>query len=289
MKILCVTVLYKMKPEESPSLRSLAKCRESGNCLLAVYDNSPWKQDLAENSPQEPAFTFHDRRNGGLAAAYNWALELALEEGCPWMLLLDQDTELPAGYIETVMDAVDSCPVDVAALVPRLFCRGRLFSPLYPTSFPALFSFAGDAVPGPSDREISAYNSGAVLRTVFIESLGGFDRRFPLDYLDHWLFRQIYASGHRACILDEAMDHSLSIAEGPVPPERLRSILDGEFLYMLEFRGPCAMFWNSVNCLKAWAKSRVRDGRLDLAALYMGQAARIARQLLLRRERGERS
>ena len=46
-----------------------------------------------------PIHYVHDPSNGGLAPAYNFALEHAESEGREWLLLFDQDTSLTVDFL----------------------------------------------------------------------------------------------------------------------------------------------------------------------------------------------
>ena len=104
MQILAVIVLYKRAPEQSQTILSLIQVfgRNPGlndSVRVLLWDNSP-----VPASEVSLPFRFelgHGGQNVGTSGAYNHAMELADSLSCPWLLLLDQDTqvseEFPAG------------------------------------------------------------------------------------------------------------------------------------------------------------------------------------------------
>ncbi|RRA47452.1 glycosyltransferase [Acidipila sp. EB88] len=128
-----VIVLYKQKPQDSPSYRSLldahAANQSSGMQLsVLLVDNTPRaSSDMAadmELLADLPAWVEYlpCPENLGLANAYNRALERALRKGAEWLLTLDQDTELPLDFLSrlgAIIELVRSTP-RVAAIVPQV-------------------------------------------------------------------------------------------------------------------------------------------------------------------------
>ena len=126
VRILAVIVLYKSTPARSSSLDSLLKSLahfSSGlvDLKILLYDNTPGGQDPG---PLPAGIEYKaDIKNSGLAAAYNFALELAHQSGFEWLLTLDQDTSIPADFLVKLCAAATyAASLDsVAAIVPCLF------------------------------------------------------------------------------------------------------------------------------------------------------------------------
>lgn len=77
---------------------------------LFIYDNSPLPQEDALFLQQNVTYR-HNPDNPGLATAYNEAIAFSQANQCELLLLLDQDTEVPASYFDTliVMPLDQSC------------------------------------------------------------------------------------------------------------------------------------------------------------------------------------
>ena len=132
LRATAVIVLYGMAPEDSPAFRSLIEARtrlSEASVLILVWDNSPsWQfnQHLADN-----VLYCHDARNPGLAAAYNHAIEIAIQQRSDWLITLDQDTTVPPDYLVRMASASQSYAsrLDVGAIVPQIAVGRKRLSP----------------------------------------------------------------------------------------------------------------------------------------------------------------
>jgi len=239
MNIIAVVVLYQCRPDQSPTIATLVRSwaqspAQAMELKLIVYDNSPESQPMSVPLPFDHQYV-HDAANGGLAAAYNYALGSDPGGRHQWLLLLDQDSSLPDDFVALTAGALTAIDQDqgVAAVVPQVLHQdGRPVSParlqwgwnIWPMTIPA-----GSICRKP----ITAINSGTLLRKSFMEEIGGFNPLFKLDYLDHWLFAEIYRRGKTACVSGAVVVHDLSIRQSfqTVSEERYQSILDAETLF----------------------------------------------------------
>jgi GT2 family glycosyltransferase len=243
MNITAVVVLYQLLPDQSPTIaslvRSYARIRGNGPGLkLLVYDNSPRPQTLNLSLSFEHRYV-HDSLNGGLAAAYNCALDSDPGGESQWLLLLDQDSTLPDDFLEEVFKALNLIGMDegVAAVVPKILQRDRPISPALVKGGRVRPLKAPPA--GISRENLTAINSGALGRKTFLAEIGGFNRQFRLDYLDHWLFSEIGRRGKKVYVTGAVVVHDLSVGnEGPVSAGRYLSILRSETLFYREYAGP---------------------------------------------------
>lgn len=199
---------------------------------MLVFDNSP--SPASRTSSSEYIQFEAAGRNAGLATAYNRALDLAQQSRCDWLLLLDQDTTLPNDFLELLSAQIKQyeAQADVVALVPVVCSRGIIVSPKK-VGFFGLKALR-KAPYGPHLAEVTAINSGTALRCEFVRSIGGFNCAYWLDYLDHWLFRQVYAAGKQVAVWDCTLEHNLSVQDYQenITMERYRSILAGESGFM---------------------------------------------------------
>lgn len=258
--ILVVLVLYQKDASSSTSMVSfLQALDESGlasQFRLLVYDNSPIQSVLPDRIPI-PFSQIHDPTNGGLFRAYTAALELAENEGTEWLLLLDQDTVLDATYLKTLClnlpEAVGN--PRCAAMVAKLLSKNKIISP-------ARVLWGGLDLPvnkkftGIPPWEITALNSGTLLRASAIRAMGGFNPRFWLDYLDHWVFNRLHHAGYLVYVMDAVLLHDLSVeGMGNMSVSRYRNILiaEGEF----------------YKCCKSWAENLFYCFRLFWRAVKM--------------------
>ena len=239
MKIVIVLVIYKLKLIESSTFNTLIKSYYKHNKFeyfeLIIYDNSPTKQNINMQIPFQTQY-IHDSSNGGLYAAYTYAINRAIETRCDWILLLDQDTKLPLNYFFSVNKIMvdKSLDNDVVAIVPKVFTiNGKMISPckLYIGRIRRAIKLG---YVGVCNFKISAINSGAFIKVEFLKAIGGFNPLFKLDFLDHWIFYKIFTCRKKIFILDSIIEHELSVTNYNmyISKERYKNILSSEILFI---------------------------------------------------------
>lgn len=224
---LATVVLYKRSIERSEAVQALLQLLAADPALAAtfrvlLYDNSP----EAQNVPGTPGIALsyrHDARNAGLPAAYNHALALAAEDGIPWLMLLDQDTRVTADYLHELIALQPVAHQDpkLAAFVPKLTGLTGLRSPCleFIDSVRRQITLPRWRRPlivppetyGPQPRRLTAFNSGAVIRTQAMLALGGFPSAYWLDFLDTAVFHDLYKNGNYLFVMKNTLTHSLSV------------------------------------------------------------------------------
>lgn len=217
VRILAIVVLYKMALTESETLTGLrasfAAHPDLGDSLRAlVWDNSP---EPAPDPELPPSFAYrHSGANVGVSGAYNQAMRIAEETGCDWMLLLDQDTEIPSAFLPGMLDLASRFLKDpaIGAVVPFLLDGERFLSPqrvLFKRFKPLDRRFEG-VWPG----EVTAANSGTLIRTSALRQIGGYNEDFWLGYSDVWVFHQLHLGGKKVYIAgDLALKHRISVSD----------------------------------------------------------------------------
>ena len=243
--ILAVIVLYKQKPSDSVTVRTLARAlraAHSVDCSVFIHDNSPSGEIEILTNELPEGFRYHPApKNRGLYAAYEEARLAAHAQDIPgpsgsydWLLTLDQDTALPENFFSAIEPGLRAAAQDrhIAAIVPHLKEGERLLSPAYvgltrTTPMPASFT-------GVPSREARAFNSAALLRVEALDAIGGFDPCFWLDHLDSWLHHQLYIHGWRMYVLDSVhLEHHFSLLnyKERVTLARYRNFLGAESAY----------------------------------------------------------
>jgi GT2 family glycosyltransferase len=241
-RILAVAALYKQGPAESHALSSFFRILAdhphiAGHFSLVVYDNSPQSHEILAGFPVDYV---HDPSNGGLVAAYNYALARAGQTGFEWLLLLDQDTTLTLDFLSELVSCANASQdhENVAAIVPKLIAHGTIHSPAEHFIDYIRHQFTRglktlDHEVGVQPGRISAYNSGATLSVPILQSIGGFPKEFWLDYLDHAVFHALSASGRRVYVLHSALQHDLAESDlNSRPMWRFRNVLRAQSLFV---------------------------------------------------------
>lgn len=175
----------------------------------------------------------HDPTNGGTRAGFITAAALARQLGHLWLLLLDQDTTLPANFLEKAAMASDTDPT-AAALVPRV-CHGDV-----PVS-PGVIADTGIVRPLPLHAEppaharLTAIASGTLLSVSAFDEIGPPPEQLWLDGVDHWIFTRLHNLGRHVRVLDCTLAHDLSVVKlSAMPVWRILNMLESERLLMRE-------------------------------------------------------
>ena len=236
MRILAVVVLYKRSLEQSQTLTSLGKAFRGQPELVEflrvlVWDNSPTA--LADPALAFPFEYLHSGKNVGNSGAYNRAMELAEATGIPWLLLLDQDTTISEEFLPKMLEYSRRLAdhLEVAAVVPILWCRGQLISP---RRF-GIFSRTV-AIPRPChgsyQGQVVAVDSAAMIRVTALRAVGGYNELlFWLDFGDIDVFAAFHRNRRSIYIAsDLQLQHSLSCMDydNEMTPERYRNVLAAE-------------------------------------------------------------
>ncbi len=214
LPILVRIVLYRKRLEESLTFKSLNSAThgwaEDAVVPIAVWDNSHSAEEPRVNAPIQLIDWTHQPANTGLVEAYNAALEIAKRDGFPWMLLLDQDTNLTEEYLLSAVEAALTASPDVVAIVPKILVNGVQRSPnghIFECPIGPIVCRA----PGVSESLIYAINSGMLVRTEFLEKIGGYSADYRLDAVDHWFCREVYRRGKKIAVLPFEFEHGLSV------------------------------------------------------------------------------
>lgn len=225
-----IVVLYETKIADSCACRTLEPYLKTLPIDLLLYDHSAQSQTHALQ--QHPAVTYvHDPRNLGLATAYNAALARAQEKQRDYLVLFDQDTACPDGYLSFLVHDADFKAVGI---VPIVKDAGRQISPVFADTY--IDHTMRFPETGCTKKRIMAINSGTCWSCTFLTQIGGFNLDFPLDFLDHWLWLEVYRTQNQCQIVPFTLTHSLSVLDyHTVSLARYRSILASEHRYYQQY------------------------------------------------------
>jgi GT2 family glycosyltransferase len=218
--VLAVIVLYNRSFKDVPCERRLKQWLNVSevssvhfnlaHCL--IYDNSPVAQ-LIDFSGSDHMELIHDPLNGGTRAAYLYALKVAKAKGYPWMLFLDHDTDLPHDFFldaQRALAATTRCAT-VGAVVPQVSDGSDAISPSWITSYGRFYAYHNPQTAGIERAGLTAIASASIVRTESLVAVLPIPAAFSLDYLDHWLFRELQRHGERIIVSSALVDHSLSV------------------------------------------------------------------------------
>jgi GT2 family glycosyltransferase len=249
---LAVVVLYRTaldaSLDASGTLTGLAQAFAADASLakhldVLLWDNSP--ESLPDHLKEGSLpFTFsyqHAAQNEGVSAAYNAAAVLAEQRGCPWLLLLDDDTSVTAEFLRGMLGHAAQIAEDerIAAVTPFLYAGTFCMSP-------QLWRFARHVpLPRPvrpytETRSIFAANSGTLMRVRALEAIGGYNPRFWLDFSDIEVFHRLHGHGFSVRIAgDLRLQHEMAMLDYDrrMTPARFATFLAAESDFMDLYRG----------------------------------------------------
>jgi rhamnosyltransferase len=209
-QILFVIVLYKRRPEQSPSFRLLQKLatKEKYTVSIFAYDNSP--EPLNASYPS--VFYRHDPKNNGVSKAYNEAALYAEGLKKKWLMLFDQDTLPDERFLGTMLESVQNHPT-CHAFVPQLTDNKGLVSP---------FRWRlgkGKRITLKENRlSLAQYrfvNSGLLIALTAFKEVRGYEESIPLDFSDIAFGEKLRAITQQFIVTDSVWQHSLSDSGNP--------------------------------------------------------------------------
>ncbi len=181
--LMVILVLYQTPLEDSESFCSILEFENGSQDLdVYVYDNSPGSQHI--NTYKGLCITYvHDAKNPGVSQAYNSGAEYARAHKKKWILLLDQDTSLPMGLLDTYRKASLSNS-DIKLFVPILKLKnGKIFSP-FRYRFKRGFYLDEIEAGVHSLKNLSPVNSGILISLDSFFEVGGYNQMVKLDFSD---------------------------------------------------------------------------------------------------------
>lgn len=271
-KILVVVVRYRTLLQDSETIQTLGACRAEDaeltrNFPILVWDNSPVAQSVA-GLPLQIEYR-HSGENAGVSGAYNYAMELAEQRGIPWLLLLDQDTRLPSGFLAAMRAHAARLESDerIAAVAPTVLMRDLPVSP----KIMSRWGGAKDPSPGfqgPAFEELIIMNSGMLLRVSALRRIGGYSMDFWLDFSDRYVCHRLAELKYGAWLAGElrlAHDVSIMAGEGATSMARYENLMGAQDAYFAQYK---SLLRNAVFCQRllrnAWRERKVHPERSRL-------------------------
>lgn len=189
MRIYAVMVVYNKHLSECPSFCS---AKSQSDVQLLVVDNSTDESvQNQEEARQAGAWFLSMNGNKGLSKAYNAAFDMLREKPGDWIVLLDDDTEIPDEYwVKLRTESPD------AILLPVVMtANGKMISPAeMKHDIPHL------AQSTESITEITGINSGMAIPKRLADTYT-YDERLFLDYVDHQFLKDMKRTGEKIRIL----------------------------------------------------------------------------------------
>lgn len=247
--ILVIIVLYKCRFEDSKSLQTLSNsitAAKWGKMDLVVYDNSP---EYNMHSLNHKAFNIYyvpDYSNSGVSKAYNTAFVLGKQMKKKYLLLLDQDTEIPSSYCEELF----VLQFDYSLIVPKLMNKNKIISPCRYILGRGSSLNMNKCIGGLNSlKQRNFLNSGSLISISLFEKVGGFDERVPLYFSDFNFFNRLKKHENSFFLLESVFYHDMSSNDETNIDQffkRFELYCDGAFVCYRNFGGVLLMIINVV-------------------------------------------
>jgi rhamnosyltransferase len=179
-RIAGVVVLYRPGEEVAANITTYL---EQVDILFAVDNSEDGSGQLALLGGELAGIVFvANGENLGVAAALNIGVRLALDEGCDFLLTMDQDSRATPGMVRTMLDCLDSFDHDEIGIVA-----------------PFLVTRPGERPVGNADcLEVeTAMTSGSILDLRAYQKAGPFLEELFVDFVDIEYSLRIRAGGFR--------------------------------------------------------------------------------------------
>lgn len=202
--IQAVLVVYQQKAVDSSSWKSLRATAAGREMHWLVVDNSL----TAGGSPAAEVRYEHHPTNPGVSAAYCRGAEVAQQNGCTWLLLLDQDSAFPADWFEQYAAAHEEFQ-HATLLVPAVPAGKKWMSP-------AKYRWHRGWLNAPMTKgtfvlqQNAPINAGMLIRLDAYLEAGGHEPTVQLDFSDFAFLHKFQKRNHTAILANFELTHSLS-------------------------------------------------------------------------------
>ncbi|MEP6513797.1 MAG: hypothetical protein ABJA79_08000 [Parafilimonas sp.] len=212
--IFAVIVLYKTSLENSCSFNSLLNAiqLQPGTLHVLMYNNSPEIKLNTEfyDKSNLTLTVINDKKNSGVSKAYNIASALAKKTKRKWLLLLDQDMQLPENFfLEFFLLRKKNLSNERLLYLPIVYSENKIVSPA--NYIPYRGFRRKDIKAGCHDiRKLAIINSGVLIDVALFKQAGGFNEEVGLDFSDVSFFRRLKQYNKNAIIMNVKCMHAFS-------------------------------------------------------------------------------
>lgn len=216
-RLVILVVIYKLLPEASATLRSLATCRawllEHGHHII-VRDNSPEpllaEQQIALCKLLEGCNVSyqHDGENLSLSKVYNKVIATAVTER-DFLLLLDHDTTFDSQLLTTFAEA-QQAHADIDLFLPLICTDTAIVSPSHQHLFKGSY-WQSPRVGRISTAHVTAINSGMFIAGRYVcRDFQGYDERLAFYGTDNYFMWRYGQQRKELYVLDYTVNHVLN-------------------------------------------------------------------------------
>ncbi len=216
MTFLVLVVLYKTRPRDSDTLRTLAQQIPTPNVHMLVWDNSPDECDAEERQWIFNTFVASEYRHTGdnwpLSRIYNYVIDDYLRHPIArfdYLILFDQDSLISADFLVKATRAVANHP-EIGLLLPIVFSGAHIVSPAHLYYFKG-FYWKQKRTGVISSRFTSAINSGMVISATYLtSSFSGYPEALKFYGTDTFLCQAYAKHCPWLYVIDTTIRHDLA-------------------------------------------------------------------------------
>lgn len=212
--ILFGIVCFREKYWEAQSFKNLIdsyqKFTTKINLNICIYDNTDFNDwELYPKHLQQENIIldyYRDASNSGISAAFNYFAKLSKQKGIEWVVFLDQDTSLPEDFFSKYYHT--AIKTDKNILFPKIFLGEHLLSPSHYRYFRTskIEKISSEIIL----KNITAINSGLMVKTEFFLVNGGYNKNLRVDFCDHEFIEKINNKNVVADIIDVTLHQEFS-------------------------------------------------------------------------------
>ena len=182
-KICAVIVTFHPSPKMLMSIPEVMK-QVHGLVVVDNGSNPPALDPLRILTKQAGFHLIENGQNLGIAEALNRGARWAIDTGYPWVILFDQDSNLTAGFVDSMFETLWSHPQ-----------RDRIGS-LHPTYVDQKTGKEANVLRAEDGGPIKSMTSGSLLPAWIFDRVGWFASEYFIDEVDSEFCYRIRAAGY---------------------------------------------------------------------------------------------
>jgi rhamnosyltransferase len=205
MTVPVVAVVPSYRPAADQLSSLLEALSQAGVPSIVSDDASPGGFPAHVLVPDSCRLVLH-HENRGIARGLNDGLAHALEQGAEWLLTVDQDTALPDGYVERLLDQADLAISVLGSRRIGAIGAGEVADASGPLRYPVMWQ-AG------LPMTLELIQTGTLWSVAAMREIGGFDERLGIDAVDAAACVRLRAAGHAVLVAPTArIEHRIGSA-----------------------------------------------------------------------------
>jgi len=187
---LVVVVTYNC--DDSSALTTGALTGSGSDAVIIDNGSEPESVAMVRRCCEEGlCHAIYNDENMGIAFALNQGIRYAIEHGYQWVLTLDQDSLVTPGMVQTMLNVHQSLEPQERARTAGFFAMPVERATARPEDFQS----------DPEDRGytkvLTGITSGNLLRTDVFQTVGFFEDKLFIDYVDHDFFLRLASAGYQ--------------------------------------------------------------------------------------------